>query len=232
MAEQITNKDSIIVRDIHCPYCDTENALLINSVRQKKIGLQFPAYGLKYVLSLLYLSFLYMWIHGYKTVEVTKKIEFTTYGFCPKCGNSFSAAPPETIKEEIHEPKFYKILNGKAITGLCKGISEYTGISLLWVRIMTVLYGFTIIGAFMYFIISACIPSKEDFENGTKEKRYYKAKQGKAIMGVCKGFSEYTDIPVMWIRILTVILCLTVVGLILYFIIGAVAHTEDEIHAK
>lgn len=51
-------------------------------------------------------------------------------------------------------------------------------------------------------------------------------------MGLCKGFSEYTDIPVVWVRILTVILGLTVIGTILYFILGTVAHTKDDENAK
>jgi phage shock protein PspC (stress-responsive transcriptional regulator) len=49
--------------------------------------------------------------------------------------------------------------------GYCKGIAEYTGIPVLWIRIMTVLYGLTFIGTLLYFFISICIPFKEDVEN-------------------------------------------------------------------
>lgn len=230
------NKDftnsTIILKDVHCPYCGDDNAFLINEKTTSVIGLRLPAFGLKFVLSLIYLSIVHIWIYGCKLIEVTKERTYVTYGFCPKCGNSYSAGAPEEVKNESEDPKLYKVRNGKAITGLCKGISEYTGIPVLWVRIMTVLYSFTIIGAFLYFLIAACIPTKEDAENGLTDKKFYKAKDGKVIMGLCKGFSEYTDIPVVWVRILTVILGLTVIGTILYFILGAVAHTKDDENAK
>lgn len=167
------NKDTIITKDIHCPYCDSDHALFINRTESKKISLQLPAFGLKTILSMLYLSVLYVWIHGYKLIEAKKKIENVTYGFCPYCGNGYSMAPPESVKAEAEEPKFYRIRENKAIMGMCIGISEYTGISLLWVRILTVIYGLTIIGALLYFLVSICVPFKEDAENSitnTEEK--------------------------------------------------------------
>lgn len=226
------NKDStVILKDIHCPYCNTDNALLISEKTESIISLRLPAYGLKFLLSLIYLSIVHVMIHGFKTIEATKARVYTTYGFCPRCGNSYSAGAPGEVKAETEEPKLYKIRKGKAITGLCKGIADYTGIPVLWIRIMTVIYGFTLIGAFLYFLIAACIPTKEDVESGFQEdKKFYKAKEGKVIMGLCKGFSEYTDIPVVWVRILAVILGLTIIGAILYFILGATAHTEDEVY--
>jgi len=161
------NKDSsIILKDVHCPYCNTDKALLISRKTTSVIGLRFPMYGLKTILSILYLSFLHVWRYGYKTVEVTKQRVYSTYGFCPNCGNNYSATPQEEEQRaEQKDPKFYRIRTGKAIMGYCKGISEYTEIPLLWIRIMTVLYGLTIIGTIFYFLISICIPYREDMEN-------------------------------------------------------------------
>ena len=125
------NKDSsIILRDVHCPFCNTEQALLINNVKRKKVSIQLPAFGLKTVLSALYLSLVHVWIHGWKLIEATKGIDSVTYGFCPNCGNSYSAAAPDSVKEELEEPKFYKANDGKVIMGFCKGVSEYTGLYL------------------------------------------------------------------------------------------------------
>ena len=230
------NKDSsIILRDIHCPYCNTDKALLMSRKTASTIGLRLPAYGLRFVLSLIYLSLLHIWRYGFKIIEVTKGRTYSTYGFCPCCGNTYSAGPPEEVDEEESDPKFYRVRKGKAITGYCNGISEYTDIPLLWVRIMTVLYGVTIVGIFFYFLISVCIPFREDVESGALEdKKFYKAKKGngKIIMGLCKGISEYTEISVVWIRILMVIIGLTVIGTILYLIFGAVAKTRDENDAE
>ncbi|MBQ1390018.1 MAG: PspC domain-containing protein, partial [Clostridia bacterium] len=93
--------------------------------------IQLPAFGLKFILSLIFLSVLHVWINGYKLIEAVKEINNVTYGFCPECGNSYSMAPPEAIKEEVKEPKFYRVREGKAIMGFCTGVSKYTGIPLL-----------------------------------------------------------------------------------------------------
>ena len=156
---------NVIMRDVHCPFCETDEAILMNRTTSKKVSIQLPAYGLKFILSVLYLSILHIWKNGYKLIEATKQITHVTYAFCPKCGNSYSLNPPEEIKEEEQPEYIYKISEGKVITGLCKGISDYTGISLLWIRIMTVLYAFTIIGGILYLVVSLCSKYKETDED-------------------------------------------------------------------
>ena len=133
MAKEKENSN-IILKDIHCPYCGSEKALLLSRTTSKKISIQLPAFGLKFILSLI----------------------------CPECGNSYSMAPPEAIKEEVKEPKFYRVREGKAIMGFCTGVSKYTGIPLLWVRIMGAFYGITLVGIALYFLISICVPFEED----------------------------------------------------------------------
>ena len=225
-----TNKDSsVILKDVHCPYCNTDHALLLSRVTAKRIALQVPAFGLRVILSMLYLPIIYIFIHGYKLIEAGKETDSITYGFCPNCGNGYSMAPPEMVKEETKAPKLYKVQEGKAVMGLCRGISEYTDIPLLWVRILTVLYGFTVIGAVLYFLIGACIPFREDAANGTADKRLYRSYRGRDIMGLCKGFSNYTGIPVMWVRIFTVLFGLTVLGTILYFIVAAFVPVQEHV---
>lgn len=223
------NKETIISKDVHCPYCNYDQALLVSKNTSKRVSLQLPAFGLKFILSLLYLAIVQIWIYGFKLVEITKTVDNVTYGFCPKCGNSYSMAAPEVIKEEVKAPKFYRVSEGKVCMGMCKGISEYTGISLLWVRIMTVIYGLTVVGAILYFLIGACIPFREDAEKGIDDKKFYRVRKGKDIMGLCKGFSEYTDIPVMWVRIFTVLFGATVIGTILYFIISAFVPVKENV---
>lgn len=223
------NKDNIILKEIHCPYCNSDNALLLNKTTSKKISLQLPAYGLKFLFALIYLSFVQIWINGFKIIEAIKTIDNITYGFCPKCGNSYSMAPPDVIKEETDEAKFYRIQKGKVVMGMCKGISVYTGISLLWIRIMTVLYALTIIGAILYFLIGACIPFKENAEIDNVDKKFYRINNGRDIMGLCKGFSEYTDIPVMWVRIFTLLFGCTIIGIPIYFIISAFVPVKEKV---
>lgn len=224
-----SQENEIIDKGIHCPYCETDHAVLLTKTTAKKISIQYPAFGLKFVLSLLYLSIVQIMIHGYKLIEAVKKIDSVTYAFCPNCGNSYSMAPPEVIQEETKEPRFCKVKDGKVIMGMCTGISEYTGISLLWVRIMTVFYGVTVVGAILYFLIGACIPYKEDIENEIKRKKFYRIQRGGDITGLCKGFSEYTGIPVMWVRIFAVLSIFTVICPILYFIISSFVPVKEKV---
>lgn len=224
------NKDnSIIVKDVHCPYCNSNNALLINRAEAKKVSLQLPAFGLKYILGLLYLSFLYIWIHGIKIIEAKKEIKNVAYAFCPNCGNSYSMAPSESVKEETEEARLYKVRDGKVIMGLCKGISEYTGISILWIRIKTVIFGFTIIGALLYFLIGACIPFKDELDSEMPDKRFYRINKGKDIMGLCKGLAEYTGIPVMWVRLFALMGGFTGIGVIAYFVVSALIPIKENV---
>ena len=225
----LNHDDNVVLKDIHCPFCNCDHAILLNRSVSKKVSIQLPAYGLKFVLSLLYLSIVHIWINGFKLIEAIKTIENITYGFCPECGNSYSMAPPEVIKEENVEPKFYKIRDGKVVMGLCRGISEYTGMSLLWVRIMTVIFGLTVIGAILYFLIGACIPFKEDVEDDIANKKFYRVRKGGDIMGLCKGFSDYTGIPVMWVRIFTVLFSATIIGAILYFVVSLFVPVKEDV---
>ena len=223
------SSNNIIEKDIHCPYCNSDNALLINRTTSKRISIQFPAYGLKFLLSFLYLSIVHIFINGFKLIEAIKVFDNVTYGFCPKCGNSYSMGPPEAIKEEVQAPKFYKIKDGKVVMGICRGISEYTGIPLLWVRITTVLYGLTFIGTIFYFLIGACVPFKEDADIGETYKKFYRYNKGRDIMGLCKGFSVYTGIPVMWVRIFTLIFGATIIGTILYFFVSLFVPIKENV---
>ena len=91
------NIDNIIAKDVHCPYCDSANAVLLNKTSSRKFAFQLPAFGLKFVLSLLYLSIIHICINGFKLFETIKTIDNVTYVFCPNCGNSYSMAPPEQI---------------------------------------------------------------------------------------------------------------------------------------
>ena len=222
-------ESNIMLKDIHCPYCNENGAILLSKTTSKKISLQLPAFGLKFLFSLFYLSIVHIFINGFKLIEAKKVINSISYAFCPNCGNTYSMAPPETIKAETHEPKFYRVEQGTVVMGLCKGISEYTGISLLWIRIITFLYALTIVGAMLYFLIGACVPFKENAENFRKDKKLYRVNNGKDILGLCKGFSEYTDIPVMWVRIFTVLLSVGVIGIFLYFILSAFIPVKENV---
>ena len=162
MSSQQNKDTSIILKDVHCPYCDGDNALLITRVTSKRISLRMPSHGLKNTLSMLFLSLPYVWVHGYKLFEAVKELDSVTYGFCPNCGNSYSMAPPPSIKEETEEPKFRRVREKKAILGVCTAIAKHTGLSIVGVRVMMAFYGLTGIGAIFYFLFGLMLPFEED----------------------------------------------------------------------
>ena len=160
----------VIERDQHCPFCGKEKGLILSKVKKTSTSLLLPpAYGRKLFLTLIFSPF-YAFIKGLKIIEKESIIEYTTYGFCPECGNTYSAAAPVEIENENEEPKLYKIKNKKMITGLCAGIADYTGLSLTWVRIQMVICSVLIIPALAYFLASALIPAIEDIER--KEEKH------------------------------------------------------------
>jgi len=219
------NNPTVVERDVKCPYCQSPNAILINKEDGMKTGVGLPAYGLKSLLCFMYLSIIHIAMNGLRLFQITRKKFTTSYIFCPECGNSVSANAPEEIKEENEAPKLYRIRKGKLVTGLSKGISEYTGIPVLWVRICNLAYAATGI----YFLVAACISFKEDAEAGiVDDRKFVKAKNGKWIFGICKGVANYTEIPVVWIRIWTCILGLCVLPAIAYLVIGLAFKKEEE----
>ena len=57
---RVKNEDvNVIMRDVHCPFCETDEAILMSRTTSKKVSIQLPAYGLKFILSVLYLSILH-----------------------------------------------------------------------------------------------------------------------------------------------------------------------------
>lgn len=213
-----------ITKGIHCPYCNCENGVLINKVVSKTYSLQLPAYGLKWFLSVLYLSFIHCIIYGFKLWEINKKINTLTYVFCPECGNNYSMNPSVEVEKTSEEPPLRRNLSKKVISGLCAGISDYTGISLGWIRFVTVLYCLTFFGAIVYTIVAFCIPYSDNMP-----KKLYRNREKKTITGLCAGISNHTGISLLWIQIMTILFCLTIVGLVVYFVVALNTPFDDEV---
>ena len=134
-----SNDSSIIERGIHCPFCKTKEALLMSRASNKKLSFQTPAFGLKFLLLLMFHP-LTIFLYGFKAFEINKGIRYDTYGFCPNCGNSYAASPPETTDSKVEEPKFYRNSIKSKIKGLCAGIADYTGLPTGWVRLVSTVY--------------------------------------------------------------------------------------------
>ena len=220
-----SHESTIMERDVKCPFCGDEHAIIIHKENGMKTGIGLPAYGLQAFLGFLYLNILYVALHGFRFFQITRKYDSSTYIFCPACGNSVSANAQKEIIQESEEPHLYRIKTNKVVTGLSKGIAEYTGIPVLWIRICNLFLA----ASGIYFLIAACLPYKEDVESGMQDNRKFaKAQGGKWLFGICKGISNYTDIPVVWIRLWACLLIVTLIVPIAYLIMGIVLKRKGE----
>jgi len=150
-----SNEQNIIERDVHCPYCQSDKALLISGIGEKRSVLQLPDYGKKYWLCVIFTFGLYMLVHGFPMIEKKRVFEFNTYGFCPHCGKTYNASTPAAAKAaKVKSPKVYRSLRDKKLFGICGGIAEYTGLSVTLVRIAMVIYIlFGCLSAISYLIL-------------------------------------------------------------------------------
>jgi len=147
-----TSEQNIITRDIHCPFCQGNQALLISGITKQSSGLLCPpAFGLKYSLCVIFTFGIHCFTHGLPWVEKKRTYEYATYGFCPQCGKKYDASSPSTASQE-EAPKFHKSLHQKKVMGICGGIAEYTGLSTKLVRFAMVLYGICVLPAIAYLV--------------------------------------------------------------------------------
>jgi phage shock protein PspC (stress-responsive transcriptional regulator) len=157
---KINNATNVIERDIHCPFCDGNGALLISGLTNQTSTIDYPgSAGLKFWLSFACTGGFYMFVKGVPFVSKSRKYEYTTYGFCPHCGNSFNAAPPESIKEENNAPKLRKDLKNKKITGVCAGVAKYTGLPVKLCRATCFFWGY---GGFLYLLLAIFLPAEDE----------------------------------------------------------------------
>jgi phage shock protein PspC (stress-responsive transcriptional regulator) len=148
-----TTDRPVIERDVHCPFCKSENALLISEIAAKSSVLQTPAPGLKYWLRVFFTLGGHMWTHGFPMFEKKRKYEYDTYGFCPHCGKTYNAAAPGSLSAQNQPPqKVYKSVSNKKVMGVCAGVAEYTGLSVKTVRVAMVVNSIVVIPAILYFV--------------------------------------------------------------------------------
>ena len=164
MNMNMTNPLAIIERSVHCPYCQKDEAVLIcELVGQRKVT-RYPDYGKKFWLTFAFTAGVSVLVHGFPVFENKHTFEHVTYGFCPHCGSTYNASRPAEITSTVPEPKVYLRKSNKVINGLCSGIAAYTGLHVLLVRILMVVYGIFTCGivGLVYLLASACMEQDPD----------------------------------------------------------------------
>lgn len=142
MNMNITNQASIIERNIHCPFCDKDEALLLHELTGQRSTLQYPDFGKKFWLRIVFTFGISAIVHGLPFCEIKRSYDHVTYGFCPHCGNSFNASCPDQMQKK--EPKLYRRTSNKIVMGIASGIAAYTDLPLLLIRAVMILYALMI----------------------------------------------------------------------------------------
>lgn len=94
--------------------------------------------------------------------------------------------------------RLYRDANHKILGGVCSGIAAYFNIEPIIVRLIFIFSG---IGFFAYFLLWAFVPSSNSVQNGVR-KRMYRNPDNKFIAGVCSGIASYFNVNVWIPRIL------------------------------
>jgi phage shock protein C len=114
-----------------------------------------------------------------------------------------------TLLDNERRGGLYRARDGM-IFGVCKGIADSFGFSVLWVRIVTVA-AFILTGVWpvaVLYILAALLMKTEPYapvQGMRHARRLYRSRSG-MLLGVCKGIAEYFDFSVGWTRVLAVAL--------------------------
>lgn len=140
MSTTMNDNQSTIIKNMYCPFCKHNDAFVISMVSEQSSKIRLFNIGLRYLLCLYFTFGIYAIVCGLPIVEKNRFYERMIYGFCPRCGKSYSAAAPQKIKMKGKEDKkFHRNLDKKVIAGVCAGIADYTNIPVWWVRLRLVL---------------------------------------------------------------------------------------------
>lgn len=92
---------TIIERDVYCPYCEDNGAFLINDMQECSDILQLSEVGCKNAALMCCTGGCWALVKGYPLIEKRKRYTFRTYAFCPHCGNIYYAEPAKTEEESL-----------------------------------------------------------------------------------------------------------------------------------
>ena len=146
----LTDNDPALIRNMHCPFCKHDDAFVVSTVIEQSSKIRLLNFGLKYLLCLYFTFGIYAVVCGLPILEKNRTYTRIIYGFCPRCGKSYSAsAPRNLIHKEKAERKLRRNLDRKIIAGVCAGIADYTDLPTWWIRLFLILrvlsYAFWII---------------------------------------------------------------------------------------
>ena len=89
-----SNNTVIIEKDIHCPYCNENSAVLISETIREKSIIGCAPIGLKNGCLLVLTGGCWTIVSGLPVTDVKNEYINNIYGFCPCCGNTYPVIRP------------------------------------------------------------------------------------------------------------------------------------------
>ncbi len=87
---------TIIERDIYCPYCEMNSAVLISeSVKDYKLIGCAPL-GCTNTILMVVTCGCWAYVNGYPVLDIKDEHTVQLYGFCPHCGNTYPVIKPDS----------------------------------------------------------------------------------------------------------------------------------------
>lgn len=95
------NNQVIIERDMYCPYCETNSAVLISESIKDKTLIGCASVGIKNGCLLLVTGGCWAIVSGYPLFDIKEEHSSHIYGFCPCCGNTYPVIKPEITEKTV-----------------------------------------------------------------------------------------------------------------------------------
>ena len=101
------NNQVIIERDVFCPYCEKDSAVLISETVKSKKVIGCAPVGLKNCCLLMVTGGCWAIVCGFPLTDIKEDYTNNIYGFCPCCGNTYPVIKPEeeTIVDKFQNTK-------------------------------------------------------------------------------------------------------------------------------
>ena len=150
----LNDRHPALIRNMHCPYCKHDDAFVVSTVIEQSSKIRLLNFGLKYLLCFFFTFGFYAIICGLPIIEKNRTYTQIIYGFCPRCGKSYSAAAPKSmIRKEKESRQLRRNLDRKVIAGVCAGIADYTDLPAWWIRLVFVFLTLVLIGYIVFSIL-------------------------------------------------------------------------------
>ena len=101
----------VIERDMYCPFCETNSAVIISETVSSKSRLGCAAVGCKDGCLLTVTGGCWAIVSGIPLYDTKEEYTNVNYGFCPHCGNTYPIKRPEEEKQSVGD-KFQSMKQG------------------------------------------------------------------------------------------------------------------------